>query len=166
MVDISDLKKLKYIHCIIMETLRLYPAAPLNLVHESMEDCTVGGYHVPTGTRLLTNISKLQRDPFIYPHPSEFRPERFLTTHKDVDIKGRHFQLIPFGAGRRKCPGVYFGFQVIELTLATLLHGFLVATPGGKPVDMLEQVSLTNSKASPLEVILTPRLSSHLYHEA
>ncbi|ESW08636.1 hypothetical protein PHAVU_009G061400, partial [Phaseolus vulgaris] len=165
MVDISDLKKLKYIHCIIMETLRLYPAAPLSLIHESMEDCIVGGYHVPTGTRLLTNISKLQRDPFMYPHPLEFRPERFLTTHKDVDIKGRHFQLIPFGAGRRMCPGLYFGFQLIHLTLATLLHGFHFATPDGKPVDMLEQVSLTNIMASPLQLILTPRLSSHIYHQ-
>ncbi|XP_047152871.1 cytochrome P450 82A2-like [Vigna umbellata] len=165
MVDISDLKKLEYMQCIITESLRLYPPAPLNLIHESMEECSVGGYHVAKGTRLLTNISKLQRDPFIYPHPSEFRPERFLTTHKDVDMKGQHFELIPFGAGRRMCPGLYFGFQVMQLTLATLLHVFHIATPDGKPVDMLERVGLTNIKASPLQLILTPRLSSHIYHQ-
>jgi len=165
MVDISDLKKLDYMRCIIMETLRLYPPAPLNLIHESTEDCIVGGFHVPKGTRLLTNISKLQRDPFIYPQPLEFLPERFLTTHKNVDVKGQHFELIPFGAGRRMCSGLYFGFQVMQLTLATLLHGFHIATPDGKPVDMLERVGLTNIKASPLQAILTPRLLSNIYHQ-
>ncbi|KAG5030662.1 hypothetical protein GLYMA_06G035300v4 [Glycine max] len=164
-VEISDLKKLEYLQSIIKETLRLYPAAPLNVPHESLEDCTVGGYHVPTGTRLLTNISKLQRDPSLYPNPLEFWPERFLTTHKDVDIKGQHFELIPFGAGRRMCPGLSFGLQVMQLTLATLLHGFDIVTSDGEHVDMLEQIGLTNIKASPLQVILTPRLSGHIYDE-
>ncbi|CAJ1973348.1 unnamed protein product [Sphenostylis stenocarpa] len=165
MVDISDLNKLEYMNSIIKETLRLYPAAPLNVIHESMEDCVVGGYHVPTGTRLLTNISKLQRDPFIYPDPLEFRPERFLTTHKDIDVRGQHFELIPFGAGRRMCAGVYYSFQLMQLTLATLLHAFDIETPGRQPVNMLEQVGLTNIKATPLQVTLTPRLSPHIFHD-
>ncbi|XP_061344579.1 cytochrome P450 CYP82D47-like [Gastrolobium bilobum] len=159
----SDLNKLEYLQAIIKETLRLYPAAPLNAPHESMEDCIVGGYHVPTGTRLLTNISRLQRDPLVYDDPSEFRPERFLTTHKGVDFKGQNFELIPFGAGRRMCPGLSFGLQLMQLTLATLLHGFDIETLDGGPVDMLEQTGLTNIKASPLQVILTPRLSAQVY---
>nr|KYP45324.1 Cytochrome P450 82A3 [Cajanus cajan] len=163
-IEISDLTKLEYLQCIIKETLRLYPPAPLNLPHETMEDCTVGGYHVPTGTRLLTNISKLQRDSSLYLDPLEFRPERFLTTHKDVDVKGQHFELIPFGAGRRMCPGLSFSLPVMQLSLATLLHGFDIVTPDEKPVDMREQIGLTNIKASPLHVILTPRLS-HTYDE-
>nr|KYP45321.1 Cytochrome P450 82A4 [Cajanus cajan] len=164
-VDLSDLTKLEYMQSIIKETLRLYPPAPLNLIHESMEDCIVGGYHVSTGTRLLTNISKLQRDPLLYPNPSEFRPERFLTTHRDIDFKGRHFELIPFGAGRRMCSGMYFSLQVMQLTLATLLHGFDIITPDAKSVHMSEQIGLTSIKASPLQVILTPRLSTHIYDE-
>ncbi|KAL2346359.1 hypothetical protein Fmac_000359 [Flemingia macrophylla] len=165
MVEISDLTKLEYLQCVIKETLRLYPPGPLNLPHEAMEDCTVGGYHVPTGTRLLTNISKLQRDPSLYPNPLEFRPERFLTTQKDVDFKGQNFELIPFGAGRRMCPGLSFSLPVMQLSLATLLHGFDIATPDERPVDMLEQIGLTNIKASPLHVILVPRLSAHIYDE-
>ncbi|GAU51848.1 hypothetical protein TSUD_416350 [Trifolium subterraneum] len=155
----SDLTKLGYLQAIIMETLRLYPPTPLSLPHESIEDCIVGGYHVPAGTRLLTNLSKLQQDPLIYLNPLEFRPERFLTTHKDVDVKGQHFELIPFGAGRRMCPGISFGIQLMQITLATLLHGFDIVTPNEGPVDMVEYKSLTSIKTSPLEVILTPRLS-------
>ncbi|XP_047152888.1 cytochrome P450 CYP82D47-like [Vigna umbellata] len=157
MVEVSDLKKLKYLESIIKETLRLYPPAPLNLPHESMENCTVGGYDVASGTRLLTNLSKLQRDPSLYPNPLEFCPERFLTTHKEVDVKGQHFELIPFGAGRRMCPGISFGLQAMQLTLATLLHGFDVETNDGGPVDMVGD--------SPLQVILSPRLSSHIYDQ-
>ena len=159
----SDLGKLEYLQAIIKETLRLYPPGPLSLPHESIEDCTIGGYHVSAGTRLLTNISKLQRDPILYSDPLEFRPERFLTTHKDVDVKGQHFELIPFGAGRRMCPGISFGLQLMQITLATLLHGFDIVTPDGGLVDMVEHCGLTNVKASPLQVILTPRLSAHAF---
>ncbi|XP_061370693.1 flavonoid-6-hydroxylase-like [Gastrolobium bilobum] len=165
MVVESDLQKLEYLQAILKETLRLYPPGPLSVPHESMEDCIVGGYHVPAGTRLLTNISKIQRDPLLYVHPLEFRPERFLTTHKDIDVRGQHFELIPFGAGRRMCPGLSFALQTMQLTLATLLQGFDIATLDGGPVDMLERVGLTNIKASPLRVILTPRLSAHAYAE-
>lgn len=159
----SDLNKLEYLQAIIKETMRLCPTLPLNVPHESIEDCTIGGYHVPAGTRLLTNISKLQRDPFIYSNPLEFRPERFLTTHKNVDLKGQHFELIPFGAGRRMCPGISFGLKVMQITLANLLHGFDIVTQDGRAADMGEQSGLTNIKASPLQVIITPRLATHVY---
>jgi len=158
-----DLTRLEYLQAIIKETLRLYPPAPMNLPHESIEDCTAGGYHVPAGTRLLTNIYQLQRDPMLYPDPLEFRPERFLTTHKDVDVKGQHFELIPFSAGRRICPGISFSLQLMQIALATLLHGFDIVTQDGEPVDMVEQSGLTNIKASPLQVILTPRLPAQFY---
>lgn len=161
----TDLTKLEYLQAIIKETLRLYPPAPLNLPHESIENCTIGGYHVPAGTRLLTNLSKLQRDPMLYSDPLEFRPERFLTTHKDVDVKGQHFELIPFGAGRRMCPGISFGLQLMQITLATLLHGFDIVTSDGGPVDMVEISGMTNIKASPLQVILSPRLSDQAYRQ-
>ncbi|KAI9118286.1 hypothetical protein K1719_010618 [Acacia pycnantha] len=137
--------------------------APLSVMHRSTEDYTVAGYHIPSGTHLLTNLYKIHRDPKAYEDPLEFRPERFLTTHKNVDLRGQHFELIPFGAGRRMCPGVSFALLMMQLTLANLLTGFHIATPDNKPVDMREQVGLTNIKASTLQVLLTPRLSPHLY---
>ncbi|XP_057417360.1 cytochrome P450 CYP82D47-like [Lotus japonicus] len=161
----SNLEKLEYLQAVIKETLRLYPPGPLGVPHESMEDCIVGGYHVPAQTRLLTNISKLQRDPFLYSNPFEFHPERFLTTYKEVDLKGQHFELIPFGAGRRMCPAMSFALKLMQMTLATLLHGFEIMTVDGGPVDMVEESGLSNIRASPLQVILTPRLFSQVHDQ-
>ncbi|XP_030441049.1 cytochrome P450 CYP82D47-like [Syzygium oleosum] len=159
----SDLKNLVYIQAIIKETLRLYPAGPLGVPHESMDDCTVDGYHVPRGTRLLFNLWKIHRDPRIWSDPLEFRPERFLTTHKDFDIRGQNFELIPFGSGRRMCPGINLAMQMMSLSLAALLQGFDITTSADEPVDMAEAIGMTNLKATPLEVLATPRLPEHAY---
>ncbi|KAB1220488.1 Cytochrome P450 82A4 [Morella rubra] len=159
----SDVKNLVYLQAVLKETMRLYPAGPLSVPHESIEDCTLAGYHVPSGTRLLVNLSKLHRDPHVWVDPNEFRPERFLTTHMEVDVRGQHFELIPFGSGRRMCPGISFAQQVMHLTLATLLHAFEITTSSDEPVDMTEKVGLTNLKATPLEVHLTPRLPIQAY---
>ncbi|XP_021283758.1 cytochrome P450 CYP82D47-like [Herrania umbratica] len=163
LVEESDIKKLVYLQAILKETLRLYLAAPLSVPHESMEDCVVSGYYIPAGTRLLINLYKIYRDPHVWPDPCEFQPARFLTTHKDFDVKGQNFELIPFGSGRRMCPGVSFGLQVLELTLANLLQGFELGTPLDEPVDMGEAIGLTNLKVSPLEVLITPRLPAVCY---
>uniref|UniRef100_A0A2N9I0Z8 Cytochrome P450 n=1 Tax=Fagus sylvatica TaxID=28930 RepID=A0A2N9I0Z8_FAGSY len=159
----SDMKNLVYLQAILKETMRLYPAAPLSVPHESIEDCTLASYHVPVGTRLVVNLPKLHRDPHVWSNPSEFKPERFLTSHKDVDVRGQQFEFIPFGSGRRVCPGISFAVQVMQLTLATLLHAFEISTPSDEPVDMTEKGGQTNLKATPLEVHLTPRLPVQLY---
>uniref|UniRef100_A0A2K1XQ11 Cytochrome P450 family protein n=1 Tax=Populus trichocarpa TaxID=3694 RepID=A0A2K1XQ11_POPTR len=162
-VEDSDVKNLVYLQTIIKETLRLYPAGPLLGPREAMEDCKVAGYHVPAGTRLIVNVWKIQRDPRVWTKTSAFLPERFLTSHGDVDVRGQQFELIPFGSGRRSCPGVSFALQVLHLTLARLLHSFELATPMDQPVDLTESSGLTIPKATPLEVILTPRLPPKLY---
>ncbi|XP_065632881.1 cytochrome P450 82A3 [Quercus suber] len=159
----SDMKNLVYLQAILKETMRLYPAAPLLVPHESMEDCTLVGYHILTGTRLIVNLPKLHRDPNVWVDPSEFQPERFLTTHKDVDVRDQNFELIQFGSGRRMCPGISFALQVTQLTLATLLHAFEISSPSNEPVDMTKKGGLTNPKATPLEVYLTPRLHAQVY---
>ncbi|KAB1220427.1 Cytochrome P450 82A4 [Morella rubra] len=159
----SDISKLVYLQAIVKETLRLYPAAPLSGPREFTEDCIIGGYHVPRGTRLITNIWKIQTDPRIWSDPLEFKPERFLTTHKDVDVWGKHFELIPFGSGRRACPGTSFALRTVHLALARFLQTFEISKPSYAQVDMTESFGLTNMKATPLEVLITPRLHSTLY---
>ncbi|XP_050387386.1 cytochrome P450 CYP82D47-like [Argentina anserina] len=162
-VNESDMKNLIYLQAIIKETLRLYPAAPLSVPHEAREDCTIGNYRVSAGTRIIFNISKIQREPNVWLDPCLFQPERFLTTHKNIDVRGQNFELIPFGSGRRICPGISLALQVAQLTLAHLLHDFDITATSDEPVDMGESAGLTNLKATPLEVLLTPRLHPKLY---
>ncbi|XVF63954.1 hypothetical protein PTKIN_Ptkin09bG0128200 [Pterospermum kingtungense] len=162
-VDESDIKHLVYLQAIIKETLRLYPAGPLLGPREAIEDCTVAGYHVPAGTRLVVNVWKIQRDPRVWPNPSAFLPERFLKSHANIDLRGQQFELIPFGSGRRSCPGASFALQLLHLTLARFLHAFELATPSDQPVDMTESPGLTIPKATPLEVLLNPRLLANVY---
>ncbi|KAH9687337.1 Xanthotoxin 5-hydroxylase CYP82C4 [Citrus sinensis] len=162
-VNESDIKKLVYLQAILKEAKRLYPAVPLLVPHESMEECTVNGYHVPAGTQLLINLWKLHRDPRVWEEPCKFQPKRFLTRHKDIDVKGQNFELLPFSSGRRMCPGVSFALQIMQLTLASLLHGFDIAIPSNELLDMQEGLGLTLEKSTPLEVLVAPRLSASLY---
>ncbi|XP_042489263.1 xanthotoxin 5-hydroxylase CYP82C4-like [Macadamia integrifolia] len=161
-VEESDIKNLLYLQAIVKETLRLYPPGPV-LPRQAMEDCQLGGYHVPKGTRLLVNVWKLHRDPNVWSDPDEFKPERFLTTHANVDFKGQQHYYIPFSAGRRPCPGVALATEIFHLALARVLHGFDVMNPSDAPVDMTEGVSITLPKATPLQVLLKPRLPLKLY---
>ena len=114
---------------------------------------------------MLVNAWKIHRDERVWPDPHEFLPERFLTDRKDVDMRDQNFELIPFGSGRRSCPGASLALQVVHFTLARLLQFFHVATPLNEVVDMTESIGLTNLKATPLEVLLTPRLDIKLYME-
>lgn len=156
-VNNSDIKNLLYLQAIVKETLRLYPAAFLGGPRAFSKDCTIAGYHVPKGTWLLINMWKLHRDPNIWSDSFEFRPERFLTTnHKDIDVKGTNFELIPFGVGRRACPGTGLGLQMLHIVLATLLQNFEMSTPNGAEVDMTASAGITNAKATPLEVLVSP----------
>lgn len=156
----SDPKHLPYLQAILKETLRLYPALPLLAPHYSSQDCTIGGFHVAARTRLLVNVSEIQRDPDLWSNPTEFKPERFLTTHADVEVRGHDYELMPFGSGRRMCPAISFSLQLMELTLASLLRGFDFETRSGDPVDMRGTPGLAYAKASPLHVLLKPRVSS------
>lgn len=159
----SDLESLVYIDAVIKEAMRLQPPVPV-IPREAGEDCVILGYHIPAGTRLFINTWSIQRDPRVWPDPLEFKPERFLTSHKEVDLQGLHFELVPFGGGRRVCPAIPFALRAMQLALASLLHGFHVETSaGGEAIDMRGSFGTTNMKATPLDVGLTPRLSPEVY---
>ncbi|KAG5252430.1 cytochrome P450 [Salix suchowensis] len=162
-VEESDIKNLVYFQAIVKETLRLYPPGPLLVPRESLEDCYVGGYLVPRGTQLLVNAWKLHRDPRIWENPCEFGPERFLTSHGSIDVRGKQFEYVPFGSGRRQCPGISSGLRMLHLTLSRLLQGFSFSTAMNAQVDMSEGLGLTLPKATPLEVVLAPRLEHKMY---
>ncbi len=163
-VDESDIPQLKYLQAIVKETFRLHPPAPLLLPHENIEGREVGGYHIPPKTLLYVNVWAIHRDSSIYENPLEFNPERFVGSN--IDLKGKDFQLLPFGSGRRVCPGFPFGLITVQMELARFLHSFTLRLPKGESsqdMDMSEVFSLTTPKAISLHVVATARLPLHLY---
>ncbi|XP_047321529.1 xanthotoxin 5-hydroxylase CYP82C4-like [Impatiens glandulifera] len=165
-VEEADIKNLVYLHAIFKEAMRLQPTLPLLVSREAMEDCNVAGFDIPVGTRLLVNVWKMHRDPSVWSEPLEFKPERFLSQEKNIDLRGKDFELLPFGSGRRLCPGITFSQQVMHLGMARLLQGFKLETIDGLSVDMTEGPGLSVPKATPLKVLISPRLSRELYFEA
>lgn len=158
LVNEKDISKLVYLQAIVKETLRLYPPGFIPGPRQFTRDCTIGGYYVPKNTWLMVNVWKIQRDPRVWPDPMEFKPERFLTTRKNVDVRSQNFELLPFGGGRRGCPGASHSLHMIHLTLATLLHAFEISTPTDAAIDMTPGIGLTNMKITPLEAVVSPRL--------
>ncbi|CAA7045842.1 unnamed protein product [Microthlaspi erraticum] len=160
-IEESDIQDLKYLQAIVKETHRLYPPAPLTGIREASEDCLLGGYRVEKGTRLLVNIWKLHRDPKIWPDPKAFKPERFLEEKSRCEKSD--FEYIPFGTGRRSCPGMNLGLRIVHLVLARLIQGFELRKLSDGPLDMAEGPGLAMPKINPVEVMVKPRLKPELY---
>ncbi|KAL2519813.1 Flavonoid 3'-monooxygenase [Forsythia ovata] len=163
-VEENDLSKLPYRESIINETLRLHPLGTLLAPHFSVEDCNVSGYSVSKGTTVLVNVWSIGRNPKYWDAPEEYLPGRFLD--KKIDILGQNFALLPFGSGRRRCPGYKLGLKIVHSALANLLHGFkwkLLKTMKPEDVCMEEHYGLTTHPKVPLEMIIEPRLPIHLY---
>ncbi|XWS14770.1 hypothetical protein CRYUN_Cryun35bG0036800 [Craigia yunnanensis] len=120
LIDESDLAQLPYLRSIISETLRLYPPVPMLVPHESSEECMVEGFRVPSGTMLLFKIWDIQNDPKIWEDPTRFKPERFEGPEGARD----GFKSMPFGTGRRGCPGEGLGLRIVGLTLGALIQCF------------------------------------------
>ncbi|EAZ44883.1 hypothetical protein OsJ_29523 [Oryza sativa Japonica Group] len=164
LVTETDMTSLPYVEAIVKETMRVHPVAPLLAPHVAREDASVGGYDIPAGTRVLVNVWTIARDPALWDSPEEFMPERFIGSK--IDVKGQDFQLLPFGSGRRLCPGHSLGLKVIQLSLASLLHGFEWRLPDGVSageLSMEEVFGLSTPRKVPLEVVVKPKLPAHLY---
>jgi cytochrome P450 len=158
MVEESDLDGLKYLDMVLKETFRLHPI-PLLLPHEAMEDCTVNGFHIPQKSRVIVNIWAIGRDPCVWNDAEKFFPERFVGSN--IDVRGQDFQLIPFGSGRRGCPGMQLGLTVVRLVVAQLVHCFDWELPNNmlpNELDMSEEFGLTTPRAKHLLAIPTYRL--------
>ena len=158
-VEASDIEEMGYLKCILKETLRLHPSAPLLVPRETSARVELGGYYIPPKTRVLVNAFAIQRDPSFWDRPDEFLPERF--ENNPVDFKGQHFQFIPFGSGRRGCPGALFGVTAVESVIANLLYWFDWRLPDGaseEELDMSESCGMTAYKKIPL--LLVPSLYS------
>jgi len=160
-VQADDMPKLRYLKMVVKETLRLHPAVPLLLPRETLRHVGICGYDVPARTRVLVNAWAIGRDPASWggADAEEFDPGRFESGNKDdVGFGGAHFELVPFGAGRRMCPGMAMGAATVEFTLANLLYCFDWELPEGvrpEDVSMEEAGGLTVHKKTPLLLVPT-----------
>jgi geraniol 8-hydroxylase len=156
-IEESDIPQLPYLQAIVKETMRIHPPAPLLLPRTVETDVEVYGYTVPQGAQVLVNAWAIGHDPSVWENPTSFMPERFLDL--DIDVRGRDFELIPFGGGRRICPGLSLAIRVVPHMLGSLINSFDWKLEGGiKPeeLDMDDKFGLTVQKAQPLRVVPLP----------
>ncbi|KAL5737385.1 hypothetical protein ACOSP7_030146 [Xanthoceras sorbifolium] len=156
-VDEADLHELEYLKLVTKETFRLHPVLPFLLPRECRESCQIDGYDIPVGSQVIVNAWAIGRDPNNWTNPESFYPERFLGS--SIDYKGSHFELIPFGSGKRICPGITFAMANIELPLANFLYHFDWKLPNGvknEDLDMAESFGLTARRKGDLHLIPIP----------
>ncbi|EFJ10535.1 hypothetical protein SELMODRAFT_128013 [Selaginella moellendorffii] len=157
-VEESDLPGLNFLHAIVKETLRLHPPSPVILYESTMPCVSSAGYRIAQGARLLVNVYAISRDANSWERALDFWPERFEEgAKKGVDVRGQNFELIPFGSGRRICPGMGMGLRMVQCVLARLLQGFDWEKVG--EIDMREKFGLAMPKLVPLQAIPCPRRS-------
>ncbi|XP_031096913.1 cytochrome P450 76A1-like [Ipomoea triloba] len=150
----SDIDNCKYLQAIIKETLRLHPPIPFLVPRKAIHDTEFMGYHIPQNTQLFINVCAIGRDPECWGNPSSFRPERFLNLK--TEYKGHHFELIPFGAGRRICAGIPLAHRMLHLVLGSLLHAFdwgIDRDFDDDIRDTRERMGVTVRKLKPLRAI-------------
>ncbi|XP_047182269.1 cytochrome P450 71A1-like [Vigna umbellata] len=153
-LDEDDIQKFPYFKAVIKETLRLYPPAPLLVPRETREKVTIDGYEIPAKTMIYVNAWAIHRDPGAWEEAEEFIPERFLNS--TVDLRGQDFCFIPFGAGRRMCPGLNMAFATLDVVLANLLCSFDWELPEGmksEDIDTEALPGLSQHKKNPLCVL-------------
>ncbi|TVU39566.1 hypothetical protein EJB05_12992 [Eragrostis curvula] len=169
LVQEGDIPNLPYVEAIVKETMRLHPVTPMLAPRLSREDTSMDGYDIPAGTLVFVNVWAIGRDPAVWGSDTveEFWPDRFVGS--SVDVKGQHLELLPFGSGRRMCPGYSLGLKMVQLTLANLLHAFAWRLPDGvaaEELSMEETYGLAVPRKIPLEVAIDPKLPAHLYTTA
>ncbi|KAL1195064.1 Cytochrome P450 76C4 [Cardamine amara subsp. amara] len=161
-VQESDISEMPYLQAIVKETFRLHPVVPLLLPRNAETDVEVLGFIVPKDAQVLVNVWAIGQDPSVWENPTRFEPERFLG--KEIDVKGRDYELTPFGAGRRMCPGLPLALKTVPLMLASLLYSFDWKLPNGvvsENLDMDETFGITLHKTNPLLAVPVKKRAIH-----
>lgn len=143
---------LPYLQAVVKENLRLHPPLPL-IPRKCRHECKLNGYDIPTDSRMLINVYAIMRDETLWKNPTKFVPERFLKSENGSiqgDTKDRDFSYLPFGSGRRACPGAALAYAVMHVTIGALVQCFDWKTEGNKNVDMEEGSGFTMDMATPL----------------
>ncbi|KAH7445994.1 hypothetical protein KP509_01G031700 [Ceratopteris richardii] len=150
-----------YFQAVIKETMRLHPLLPFLVPHMAKAECRVEDFDIPANALTLINVWAIGRDEKVWGSALDFSPERFLGS--DIDVRGRHFELLPFGSGRRACPGMLLGIINVNLMLACLRQAF-VFEPNER-LDKTEKFGIVMALANPLLIRASPRVPIHLLLE-
>jgi cytochrome P450 len=157
----NSINELKYLKSVVKETLRLHPPGALLIPRECGQACEIDGYHIPIKSKVIVNAWAIGRDPKYWTEPERFYPERF--NGSSIDYKGSDFEYIPFGAGRRICPGNTFALINVEMALALMLYHFDWRLPNGmkgEDLDMSEQFGMSVKRKDDLYLIPTAHIPS------
>lgn len=158
-LDEDDIQKFSYLRAVIKETLRLHLPAPLLIPRETSQKCTIEGYEILAKTLIYVNAWAIYRDLKAWKDPKEFIPERFLNSN--IDLRGQNFEFIPFGAGRKICPGLNLAFATMDLILANLFYSFDWELPPAmtrEDIDTEVLPGITQHKKNPLCVVAKCRV--------
>ncbi|KAJ0857754.1 Germacrene A hydroxylase [Helianthus annuus] len=132
----EEIQDLPYLNLVIRETLRLHPPLPLVMPRECRQAMNLAGYDVANKTKLIVNVFAINRDPEYWKDAESFNPERF--ENSNTTIMGADYEYLPFGAGRRMCPGSALGLANVQLPLANILYYFKWKLPNGASHDQLD----------------------------
>lgn len=152
----DDITEMHYLKAVIKETLRYHPPLPLLSPRVASKDVTIKGYDISAGTVTMINAWSIGRDTATWDDAEKFWPERFLNS--SIDFKGLDFELIPFGAGRRGCPGITYAVVAMEFLLANIVQKFnwkLGNGSQGEDLDILEAPGIIIHRATPLLAVAT-----------
>ncbi|XP_022967642.1 geraniol 8-hydroxylase-like [Cucurbita maxima] len=138
-VDEADIPRLPYLQAVVKEALQLHPAVPLLLPRTAKQEVEIEGFTIPKHAQVLVNAWAIGKDPLSWENPESFEPERFLGS--EIDIRGRSFELIPFGGGRRICPGLPLAVRMMPLMLGSLISFFDWKVEDGFEINMDDRFS-------------------------
>jgi len=177
-VEECDCRNLPYLQAIVKETFRLHPPVPM-INRICVAECKIENYVIPKNTLLFVNVWSMGRDPKHWEKPLEFRPERFLKVGEGgdsngvMDVTGQSFELLPFGCGRRMCPGVSLVMQEVPALLGAIIQSFdfevmdskgQVLKGDDRVIDMNERPGLTAPRAQ--DLVCVPLQISNIHRTA
>ncbi|KAH7446035.1 hypothetical protein KP509_01G034100 [Ceratopteris richardii] len=158
LVEQDDVQNIPYFQAVIKETMRLHPVIPFLVPRMAKQECRIEDFDIPANALTFINVWAIGGDENVWENPLDFSPERFLGS--DFDIRGRHFELLPFGSGRRVCPGMLLGITNVNLMLACLLQAFHFEPD--ERLDKIEKFGFVMALANPLLLKASRRIPIHL----
>lgn len=158
-VDEKDTEKMEYLNAFTKELLRKHPPTYFSLSHAVTEPITLGGYDIPTNASIEIYLPTISGDPRLWSNPEVFDPDRFLSGKEEADITGnKQIKMIPFGAGRRICPGLSMAMIHVNLMIARMVQEFeWSALPNQGKIDFSEKMEFTTVMKYTLQAVAKPR---------